>query len=142
MEFVEIYFALNYFFITVRFLIMAEMKRDSYEKAQKAFKAATDAKSTSIIKWKPNFDVAITEYEKAANLYRLAGMPNDSIKSYQLAAECCEFRALPMRATELYYKAASLARDEKKMEAAADFFSKAAMGMFNIITVDSFDYVL
>eukprot|EP01080_Neovahlkampfia_damariscottae_P006750 gene6750-10915_t len=96
------------------------------KKAFELKKEADSDMSTSIFKWKPNYDEAATKYEKAGQMFR-------SLKNFDQAKDCYSKAANAYSNSKSLYMggknyedAGNVCREQKKITEACDFYEKAA----------------
>jgi len=88
--------------------------------------AAAKHLKTGMLKWKPDWDMAGAEYEKAAIAFRVAKATPQAIGAFVKASEANQKMASLFAASKHLESAAFLAKDLKQVAYAADLYEKAS----------------
>jgi len=89
---------------------------------------AAKSLKTTLLRWKPDFDIAGTEYEKAANCFKSAKALDRALESFLQAADCYKKSNQPFAAAKCYEQAGTiLYKDFQKGEEAFQYFDRACL---------------
>ena len=82
--------------------------------AKEAMKKGKSAVSTGILKWSPNHNEAVIHFEKAAKLFKEAGLRNEQYEALLKLGKSCEALNELYTAADAYMQAANLEKDPAK----------------------------
>eukprot|EP00055_Hartaetosiga_balthica_P011945 m.56142 g.56142 ORF g.56142 m.56142 type:complete len:403 (+) comp7786_c0_seq1:19-1227(+) len=103
---------------------------DKEAKAKTHLATAEKALKTSIFKWKPEYDVASSEFEKAGLHFKLAKLYERATEAYVRAAECHgnkECTSTPYHVGKALESASTCAREAMNVKLSIDLLHQAAV---------------
>jgi len=81
---------------------------------------------TSLMKWKPDYDSAAAEYDRAAICYKNAKQLDKCLDAYLKASDCHEQNGILFHAARCKAQAALVCKDMKRMDDAKNYMETAA----------------
>eukprot|EP00056_Hartaetosiga_gracilis_P019613 m.15138 g.15138 ORF g.15138 m.15138 type:complete len:410 (-) comp7812_c0_seq1:195-1424(-) len=103
---------------------------DKEKKAKQHIAAGEKALKTSLFKWKPEYDIAVAEFEKAGLHFKLAKLYKQAADAYVRASECHaqpECSSTPYHVGKALESASTCAREAKDTQRAIDLLHQAAL---------------
>ncbi|XP_074602093.1 gamma-soluble NSF attachment protein-like [Brevipalpus obovatus] len=96
------------------------------KEAEEAIERAEKSLKTSLLKWKPDFDSAANEYQKAATAYKSCKDFEKAVNCCLQAAKCYQQNRQNFSAAKAYEQAGLIAgKDMEKWNDASSFFEKS-----------------